>query len=269
MNLGGFRKISLFQSNGTVIQFNNIGSDGEFKNEPFAVEKANGSKRFAGDNYAFKFVSYDLDGYNQLMTWLRNNTELNMVVFGVDSHIMWRENTLITVERVIKFKIGDLEGIQITIEKKGGELKVYSGVNILKAEFGWQDANSDGRVDNYDLQPTNLPFTFANGVQSLTATAPCIARLNKPLVFPISGAKLRFRMPVTTNVTNVSVTVKCYNYNMSVLQTVNGAINSNVDFITPSGIWKIEVIFDFELNSIGESLSFTQPYLGVQDYESA
>lgn len=269
MNFGGFKKISLYASNGTVIQFNNIGSDGEFKNEPFAVEKANGSKRFAGDNYAFKFVSYDLEGYSQLMTWLRSNTELNMVVFGIDSHILWRENTLITVERVIKFKIGDLEGIQVTLEKKGGELKVYSGVNILKAEFGWQDVDSNGRVDNYDLQPTNLPFTFVNGVQSLTASAPCIARLSKWFIFPVSGAKLRFRMPVNTNSADVSVSIKCYNYNLNVLQTINGAINSNVDFITPSGIWRIEVIFDFELNTIGESASFTQPYLGVQDYESA
>lgn len=270
MNHGGIQKISIFSpSDGTVVQFNKIANDGDFKNEPYSVEKANGSKSFSGDNYLFKFSTYDLDGYEQLQTWMKSHAELNLVAYGIDTHIMWRANTLLTVETVTKFKVGDLEALSITFKKEGGILPIYSGVNILKEELGWADSNSNGKVDNYDLQPSNLSTTFLNGVQTCTgAVGAMFGELSKMVVFPIAGAKLRVRVPATTSL-QTNVEVKCYGFTNNQLSVAYGTHNSNVDFTTPAGTYRIGFSFDFEFMSAGQSLTITQPYLGVQNYESA
>jgi len=270
MNFGGIQKISVYSpSTGVVIQFNQIANDGDFKNEPYSIEKANGAKNYSGDNCTFKFSTYDLEGFEQLEAWMRANTELNLVAYGIDTHIMWRANTLLTVERVIKFKIGDLEGITITFKKEGGKLPIYSGVNILKAEFGWADLNNNGKVDNYDLQPSNLSTTFANGVQSCVATAGVMfGNLSKLFIFPIAGAKLRIRIPAVSPL-QTNVEVRCYDFSGNQLSISYGAHNQNIDFVTPAGTYKIYFDFNFEFMTVGETLTITQPYLGVQNYESA
>lgn len=269
MNLSGIQKISIYDPvTGTTVQINNIGTDGEFKNEPMNVETAGGSKIFSGDNYSYSFECYDLTGYEQLKTWMTSKTPVNFVAFGVDTHILWQENTLITVEPKYKLKVGELNGFSVSLEKKGGVLKVFSGVNILQAVNGWKDDDLDDMADGYT-------FSYSGGVVPSFSVAKQILEVGngieievyKGIIFPISGIKLRLAVHSVDSPFTWSVSVTCRSFNNSNLLQGYANVNNNLDFTTPNGTYKIElkIISDFMTPS-SDIIDFRPPYLGITNY---
>ncbi len=196
MNVGGIRKIAVYDPVlGTTVQLNNIGVEGDFKSEPMSVETAKGTKSYAGDNFSYNFVSYDESGYDQLKSWMDNQTPVNCVALGIDTHLLWAEDTLITVDMDYKFKVGELNGFSVKLEKKGGELNIFSGVNILKARYGFKDSNADGIADGYSIDAQDAIKSFWGNLQVIEGVETLTVEVYTSVIFPIAGAKLRLHVP--------------------------------------------------------------------------
>lgn len=270
MNITGQKKISIFDPlTGTVVQLNNIAEDGEFTDNPSFIRDSNGGRMFSGDDHKAEFMSLDQTGYDQLETWMRNRTLVQFVTYGLDEHILWYEDTYITVKRNSPFSPYKRSGFTVMFERSGGVHSIYKGSNILYAIFGFKDADGNSKVDNYIINPTSgWNAVFNNGQQQCNSTTASSIGIdpNALIAYPISGVELVNAHILDYNNTglNFSNRTRLYNFNMSILLDSGGTAGNGYFFTTPANIYKLELNSSY-INSgfIGKSIHFKVPYLGA------
>lgn len=269
MNISGQKKISIYDPlTGTVVQLNNISEEGEFVDNPSFIRDSNGGRMFAGDDHKAEFMSLDDVGYDQLETWMRNRTLVQFVTYGLDEHILWYEDTSITVKRNSHFSPYKRNGFKVSFERAGGIHSIYKGSNILYAIFGFKDGNGNSKADNYNMNPsTGWNPVFSNGQQQINSTTATSMDVSAPVFkYPIAGASLIHALAPDYNNTGAQLygLSRIYNFAGSGLLTLNSSIEAGHSFTTPANIYTIELNHVYLTSGFtGKSIHFKVPYFGA------
>lgn len=270
MSISGLKKISVYDpATGTVVQLNKVSSEGDFKHEPLSEEGSKGNLVFSGYDSLFEFMAFDDTGYDQLESWMKNETEVNLVTHGMQEHLLWYEPSLITVKKDFGFKVGNRNGFTVKISKTGGIQNICTGQNLIYSLFGWADSDNNNIADGYAIHNEfNLFYTFINGAQNLGYKNALPANYNiGPVVYPISGIDLEFFLgEVLTNIPGPqSVEICNYDFNEGTIVGVKGDVTTHIKFRTPGNIYKFYIFmpgWDFIWGN-GQSMNFKIPYLGL------
>lgn len=241
MTVTGQKKISIYDpATGTVVQLNNISEEGEFEKKGSFIRTSAGGRMYSGDESKAEFLSLEWTGYDQLVSWMKNRTPVRFVTYGLDEHILWYEDTLLTVDLKTVFSPYKRSGFKIYFEKAGGVHSIYKGSNILYALFGWQDSNSDGLADGLFSPATN---TFTNEIQRFTIPITAID-IRFSLVYPIVGAELTFGanlISLDNNSIHQRVFIGSFaNSSLYNIAFSHGAIQT---FTTPAACYNINLYF--------------------------
>lgn len=270
----GIQKVSVYDPlTGTVVQCNIVSPEGEFSKAPFEIELGNGNMVYGGDDSSFEFTCYELTGYNQLKAWMENETKVNMVVLGMEEHILWYEPATVSVAKVYGPAVGGRNGLRIRIYSKGGTQNILVGSNILYLLFNWQDLDDseapDGIADGYE-KTVNVTALFGDEEQSVSAAAEAanIAFNSGYIIFPIAGAHLQFAHKINNieNEDGLLIGVTQFDFASGVEQADNEDINDAlVNITTVAGCYKLKCYC--VRGTVGNdpfSMDFEFPYLGVQ-----
>lgn len=271
MTITGQKILSVYDpATGTVVQINHIAEDGEFEKKAQYIKNSQGNRMFSGHESRAEFLCYDLSGLAQLKTWMQNRTPVRFVTYGLDEHILWYEDTYITVDEKIGYQPYKRSGFRIYFEKSGGVHSIYKGKNILYVAGGWSDADNNEKVDNYTqtiVGAVTEAFTASNTMK-FTASGPGeIDRFYYVLTYPISGAKLKFNVPtVNTNNKVFNIALQPRDYSLNTLAINQNTVINGVTIITPNlsytHICQI-ASNDTSMNN-GDIVEVKVPYLGVE-----
>ena len=180
---------------------------------------------------------------------------------------------MLSVNNQFKFKVGEINGYDVSLEKKGGELSIYSGVNILEARYGFQDINEDSKADGYiftEAAAEDILFSFMDNLQVMEAVDASTITVKTSVIFPVAGAKLRLRVSSGTSEIVTISAVQCKSFAGATLLNATANINNNIDFITPAGTYKIDIFIVSEtVVATNDLIDFILPYLGIQEYTGA
>lgn len=265
----GIQKVSIYDpATGTVVQCNNVSTDAEFNKSGFETENSKGQMLYSGDESSFEFTSFDENIFTQLEAWMKAETDLNMVVLGVDENILWYEPSKITVNKIYLPAVGNRNGYRIKISKKGGLHNIYTGANMLYLLNGWADADINGIADNYTKAGVSTT-TFVAPYQQITASAGATGLLftAPDFIFPIAGAKLQ----LSTNIilfsgesSGLNITAVLKSFAGATLQSESIIITTGlIEFVTPANFYKATINL---LNGIAVdplTYRFQYPYLGI------
>jgi len=240
MSLSGLRKVSVYDPvTGTTVQMNKVGPDGTFEKVPQGQENGKGSMVYAGDESVIEFPSFDDAGFSQLETWMKDKTPVRLVTNGVEEHVLWYEDSLVSVKKNIGFKTGGRNSFMVKLTKKGGEHSIYAGANLLFAINGWIDSNSDGKADGYAFQDSPA-CTFTNNQQRMEFNSGNLF-CQSSLVYPLSGAKLTLGTNIIDSSQGVAIKLQ-YNDFSAVLISADYGDSPAVKTVTsPSGTYSIQV----------------------------
>lgn len=268
----GMRKAAIYDpATGTVVQINNLSPDGEFQKGSFEAENSAGGKLYGGPDSNIEIMSFEMGGFAQLQTWMNDETLLNLVVFGIEEHILWYEPTPIVVKKNYGMAVGSRNGFTITMESAAGENNILQGSNLLQTFFDWKDAVAPtNQADNYDIVGSMTASLFSSFVQTLiTSGAQTNIRFltNASLIFPIANAKMQLSVRVDTLVNGASlvILVDPLNYASATLGTQSALLSVGfIEFTTPANTYKLEcnILRGDSDGSLDCDLAY--PYLGVQ-----
>ena len=267
----GIKKIAFYDPlTGTTVQLNTISTESVITiREPYSVEDGSGNMIYAGEQSQVEATAFDADGYAQLKTWMENETELNMVAYGVEAHILWYENAPITVKQNIGSAVGNRNSFTVTIAAKGGVQDIHFGSNLLFFAKGWADSDSDGTADGYTIDASDdFEVDFASERQEIDSTeALTDLEMYTNIVFPISGIGLTFFSNVIASaslVGNIKVIEK--NFAGATLSTnTSSSFEANLEVETDSGIYSLDVyLIETGAMDDGETTKFDLPYLGIK-----
>ena len=274
MKSGTKRAVIYDPSDGTVVQFNNLKPEGEFKvRESLEDETGVGNTIFSGEESTISFFSFDISTYSQLNIWAKAETPLRLVIEGVENHILWYEDVAIKVEPHYKGTVGELNGLSITFHKKGGLQSIYNLKNLLLGAIGmtWaKDSNNDGIVDGitftlisgitpkYLIYYSRYPRIISNGAGEITAKIE--------VEFPLAGVELTaFPNIYLNDNTFNSHTLKAVDFSGTVLSSITSTDPmETLSLITPANTYKLIYEFaDITLGDAGKTTNIDLPYLGT------
>ena len=139
----GVQKIELTNSDSTLLTFNKISANGEvYTKEPLTVEAGSGSQLYAGSDNKIEFVSYDVEHFDTLETWMENEKEVTAKVYGNNIDAIWNELAPITVEKLIETMTGKLLAFRVVIQIKGE----YNNI-LAVSPYNWTDGNGNYFVE--------------------------------------------------------------------------------------------------------------------------
>jgi hypothetical protein len=205
MALSGLHKISFFDDNddgskfsggdtptaGTVVQCNDISeNDGDITvNAPIEDNRTPDDQIvYSGDRSELELAVYDDSVLAQLKAWDKADRRIQCVGAGFGKNLQWYEPVIPSVLGRNFFPAGGRTITRVKLQKVGGEHKIYQKTNLL-AYLGWEDADSDGVVDNYTTSPTtNTNFNNVSFNYEISDTAT--QKVEVDIVFPISGIAL-------------------------------------------------------------------------------
>jgi len=261
MTVTGQKKISIYDpATGTVVQLNNISEEGEFEKKGAFIKTSAGSRMYSGDESKAEFLSLDWTGYDQLVTWMKERTPVRFVTYGLDEHILWYEDTLITVDLKTVFSPYKRSGFKIYFEKAGGVHGIYKGCNILYAVLGYSDGNSDNKADGYTIATDggSFSFLFENAAQKIICNSNGqINSFSYSLIYPIAGCNFFLKQNKGMN-DNFSYSHHCISYSFSETVLSQDITSSNVtlNHVTSSNIYKIQVrLIVYNTNAIAGNVA--------------
>jgi len=264
-----------------VVQLNKISPDGEIKiAQPLTTEVVNGGQIYSGDESYIKIESYDMDQFTQLETWMKNKTPLRAVGYGIDEHLLWYEDSYLTVQKNFKVKPGERNSMTVRMQRKGGVHNIKTGRNLVYLHAGWADKIIVNEIaDNYELignEALHITPSFDQGQQKLVANddgAIGIDFVNTDeLIFPVSGVDLYFTGNIDVG-TMSSPQVK----RITIAKTNNEETNYDSFYDIVTQITTPENTYSFSFSWLHEAtfgtreqcMIFSSPYMGVErtDYE--
>ncbi len=272
----GIKKAAIFDpATGTVVQLNKIAPEGEFKiREPIEVEDAKGGTVYAGDDSAITITAFDLSAFTQLETWMNNETPVQMVIEGVEEHILWYESVPMVVKKNYGSAPGQVNSLSITFTKKGGMHKIYSFKNLLLAAVGgaWpKDDDSNGRVDGLTFSvasgtPPNYSIA-SSSYQRISSLGSAVVTGKASIVFPISGVNLVAFNNIYSNANTFNsntLTVKNY-AGTTLVSDADSNVANTLTATTPANTYTIEFeFFNLSLSATAGTLTdVAVPFLGT------
>jgi len=266
----GIKKVSIFDPvTGTVVQINNLAPEGEIAMPAFNHENAAGQMLYAGNEFNFEFVSYELGAFAQLETWMKNETQVELVALGIEENILWYEPAEIKVKKQYGAAVGGRNGYVVSIRFAGTTDLIKTGMNLLHILNGWVDVDVNEVADNYTAQGAALDtkdFDDATGVQNLGSTAGGVVSFYAPmLIFPIAGADLQLSFDKISLTTPGALTLEIDQYLFGGFDSVDNTplTNAILEFTTVTDFYKmLAKVFDGTA-SAGFDIECKYPYLGV------
>ncbi len=273
--ISGTKRAAVYDpSDGTVVQFNNLMPEGDFKvRESLEDETGVGNTIFSGEKSTVSFFSFDVSAYSQLNIWSEAETPLRLVIEGVENHILWYEDVAVKVEPHYKGAVGELNGISITFHKKGGLQSVYNLKNLLIGAIGapWAtDSNNDGIVDGivFSLVSGAEPdySIFYSRYQGITSAGTGEITATMQIEFPLAGVELTaFPNIYLNDNTFNSHTLKAVDFSGTVLASATSTNpEETISITTPANTYKIIYeLADITLGDAGKITNIDVPYLGT------
>lgn len=268
----GVKAISVFDpATGTTVQLNNIVPEADVKiKRPIEILDVDNEIYYDGDDSFLKFASFSLDGYDQLETWMKNNTQVQLVVVGVDYNLLWYESAKISVYKKYGFKTGNRNIFIVRISKSRGTHNIYALTNLLRSNGKWEDANLDEQADmlSFDNRIGTI-FEFSE------TSSPVYQQVNAGLFGEAITSSIIFPF------SDITIYGKCnafsfgggggYEFNFKI-QAIDYAgiflgessiINSNsvLNLLLPANTYRIKWIFEIDISG---NERFYLPYLGMQ-----
>ena len=189
-------------ADGTVVQFNRIHQDSDFRITGSDEEDAAGSGVFQGEEAILELVVYadDQAKLDQIRAWQEAETPVRFMALGSSSSIIWDESRPLTIEEPVSMSPLSRSTASIRMMATDVQLPIWTGENLLHGAVivqgfnsGWADTNSNGLADGYDAVAAD--FSFSGGVQTFDgASATRSFTLERP--FPISGLMLTLSFEV-------------------------------------------------------------------------
>jgi len=277
----GIRKIAFYDpSTGTTVQFNDVLPEGEILiKEPYSNPNSKGTQRFAGHmSRVVVNVKADTTSETQLETWMEAETDIRMVSYGIEQHILWYESVPIKVVRKTSAEPGNVGVLEITMQKEGGDhsSSIMMGKNLLFMLLGWEDDDADEQPDGWNIDFTGGSFTedFSSGDDyKITCDSDGAVDYVKKetFIYPIAGAALNMFINLggsNSETANISCIQK--SYASATLQTSSGTNASVLSFTTPSNTYKLDfkLLPDDHNMTSGDIFEISFPFLGVQSSAS-
>ena len=267
----GFRRGSFYNpATGTVVQTNHLRASGcSFLQEALDTGETDptGGLYHGGDRSVLEWTFYDPDGtlYEQLKTWQEATTRLSFVAEGLSRNVQWYETDRLDQCRRVDVQGSASEGradvVYVRMVREGhGTHDIHANVNLL-AYLGWEDANGDGVPDRYT--PVNLAnMDFTTGTFAAYGPAGTAGRLERDIIFPITGAELtlsvQFDQLHADGDTFCTLVAEDYNGSTltgsSEMHTSTGRKEQSL--VTPSNAWAIAMQVVRTLNVTTQSQRF-------------
>ena len=259
----GTKIVSIYApATGTVVQLNKLDSGGTFEKPPTVVPAADGSGYYAGEEAKFECMALDNTGYDQLETWMKAETPVRMVTYGLDDHILWNEDTTVIVSKKYNFAVGNRNGFMVTLAKKGGSLNIGSGKNLINI-FNWKDVDADNWADGWTENFSTPGFSLATLVQSFVGNGSSLSHYLQ-LIYPIAGVNLFFAPNNYAYTGSYNSALEQLNFAASQLQIDTFSMLNTQTALTASGIYKLNIkLLSSATVPNAESISFKMPFLGA------
>lgn len=264
MSVTGLKIVSVYDpTTGIVVQCNNVSTEGEFSKTSIAQDNSRGSQLYCADDAKFECYMYDDACYAQLYAWMVARTPVCFVTYGIDTHILWYEPTPITVEKDLKFKTGSRNAFKFSIARKGPNLNIKSGVNLLHLANGFGNS-TNGLPANYTKTGTaNLSFDGSNSLFTINSSTSLVVYFAK-FIYPVANINLSAVFyDVEYDGANKPIQ-KIVNYNFANVE-INPVFTTadKVDFITPANTYYIHgtLVDTYTLNA--GRIDVCLPYIGV------
>ena len=258
--ISGLQKISVYDpATGTVVQLNNVAPSASFKNrEPLSVKNTDSELIYDGDDSYLEFAAFDNGAFDQLETWMKAGTGLNIVGMGVEEHFAWYETTPIVVKKNFGFQVGNRNSIVVSTQKSRGSHNINARTNLLRFLGKWEDADTNNKADLMDFTiPGTVVWDNTNKRQSIQQATGIYA--SGTVAFPIAGAKFYCAPNFQSGGTDYYM--KFLSSGASVLSTVTGTgFNPSLNGVSPAGTYYVSFII---LNSSATATIFNLPFLGV------
>lgn len=266
----GIKKVAIYDpATGTVVQINNLAPEGEIAMPTFNSENSAGNMLYAGNEFNFEFVSYELGAFTQLETWMKNETQVRLVVLGIEENILWYESSEIYVKKQYGAAVGGRNGYLVGIRFAGYTTNIITGMNLLHMLNGWIDANTDEVADGYTAQGVALDtkdFNDATLVQNLGSSTGGVMSFYAPdIIFPIAGADLQLSYDKVSLTTPGALTLEIDQHIYSGFDSMNNVALTNaiLTFTTVANFWKMIAKIIDGTASAGFDIEMKHPYLGV------
>jgi len=263
MSISGIKKIAIFEPiSKTVVQLNTLSPDGSFTKEPQGIENAKGSLIYGGDDANFECNAFDMNAYAQLETWMKQETPVRFVTYGVEDNILWYEDSKITVKKNYGFGVGNRNSFLIQIKRKGGSLNIKSIVNLILGNSLWQDANADGLVDTLVAGGSySVVESFSNNEQLIqSVTNAEVVTYTAQIVYPIAGARISSSFETSLNQNTInSADLKAKDSGGALLSTV-GLLGGAATLTTPAATYYISYEIVMQMGTAGSQTKIKVPY---------
>ncbi len=258
----GVKKISVYDpATGTTVQLNNIvpGADAKIK-RPIEILDVDNELYYDGDESFLEFSSFTLEGYDQLETWMIANTPVQLVVAGIDYHILWYESAKITVYKNYGFAIGNRNTFNVRISKKRGTHSIYAYTNMLRTNGKWEDDDVDEKADCLTFSGgAGVTYDFNNDIQTITTGASTNATAD--IIFPFSGINIVSALNRQSG-NGWTIKVRALNYASSIIGTSESTVFDNVTLLLPANTYKIR--WEVAIGISSGSVLFKLPFIGSQ-----
>ena len=159
-------------ADGTVVQFNRIHQDSDFRKLGSDEEDAAGSGVFQGEEAILELVVYadDQAKLDQIRAWQEAETPVRFMALGSSSSIIWDESRPLTIEEPVSMSPLSRSTASIRMMATDVQLPIWTGKNLLHGavivrgfDAGWADNDSDGVADGFTADSEHWSFT--NGQQ--------------------------------------------------------------------------------------------------------
>jgi hypothetical protein len=269
MTVTGQKILSVYDpATGTVVQINTIAEDGEFEKKAQYIKNSQGNRLFSGHESRAEFLCFDLTGLAQLKTWMQNRTPVRFVTYGLDEHILWYEDTYITVDEKVGYSPYKRSGFRLYFEKSGGVHSIEKGNNIVFAS-GYKDNDNDEKIDGMVFAESGT-FTYDSHssyyIQKCTCTGSGTLSATYNIIYPISGANLKFGVIKSTSedIVALSTLITMDFSDSQVSASDNIQRNTIQNLITLANTYKIRIkpLRTGSAFNDGQIAQWFMPYLG-------
>ena len=262
----GVKKISVYDpATGTTVQLNNIvpGADAKIK-RPIEILDVDNELYYDGDESFLEFSSYKLEGYDQLEAWMIANTQVQLVVAGIDYNLFWYESAKITVYKNYGFAIGNRNTFNVRISKARGNHSIYAYTNLVRVNGKFVDADANEEVDNFTFTGTGVyAFDDTNLYQQVDGLSGGVVASSGYIIYPFTGINMYAKINrVAGETQNWTFYLQAYNYASGLLgeSTITDS-DSIINLLLPANTYKIRIKATI---GTGKVLKFYIPFLGAQ-----
>lgn len=264
----GVQKIAIYDPTlFSVVQLNKLAPEAEVRiKNPLEIKDVNSQLYYDGDESYLEFGCYDLEGFDQINTWMRNYTSINLVAAGLDYNLLWHENTKITCKKTYGFKVGSRNFFTVKLSKERGNHSIYALSNIVRYNGKWEDANADEKVDGMIFVGSGTySFVEATGYQQITGGATGDIATTNRINFPLSGIRIYGKM----NMHSMGGPAPEWTFVLSAWDASNNLLDSAtatssddiLSLLLPANTFKIRAQISVANTKI---VRFYLPYMGMQ-----